>query len=252
MLCPFGCQEERNGQKSVAHFIKEHKHQLLEAIQTTGTLYACLKAREEGEPEVCCCFGCNTAWKNKTVATRHFQDEKGKECLTKHRTFLAQLKLDAGQQSIEDLYRQLDISRKETRAAKSKLYDLQVEIARLRENVDPQAKDAYAEITYLRQYIEQFGDLVFNSMRELLSEEQHKKMSLIDTLNCKENITAEDKKALAEKLQGFYYSDHLVKLRWYPSVDTYLQMKKSEGVCYSEYLPWMRICVLRNWFPKIY
>lgn len=251
ILCPFGCSEERNNQKSVPHFVKDHRHELLEAIQPSGTLYSCIKSKVEGEPEICCCFGCNTAWKNKTVAARHFHDDKGKECLIRHRAFLAQLKQDANLTSMEDIMIQLEQARKETKAAKSKIQDLQIELINLRENADPQAKEACREITYLRQYIEQFGDLVFYTIGELLTEEQHKEMCIIDNLNCKE-LDGEQRKPIAEKLKSLYYTHHVVKLKWFPSLDTYLQMKKSEGVCHSEYTPWTRINVLRNWYPKFY
>jgi hypothetical protein len=251
-LCPFGCDEERNGSKTIPHIIKEHKHQLMEAIQASGTLYSCLKARGEGEPEICCCFGCNTAWKNKTVAAKHFHDEKGKECLTKHKAFLQLLKQDAGKGTIEEVMKELDAVRKELRQTKSKLNDAYMQIVSLKEEANPENKQAQKEVQYLKQYIERFGDLAFNVIRDLMTDEQHKAMSQLDSSNCKEFLHGDGKKVLAEKLQAEYHGNEMVRLRWFPSVDTFLQMKNSEGICYTDYTPWTRTCVLRNWWPKMY
>jgi hypothetical protein len=93
-LCPFGCNEERTGYKTVPHILKDHKQDLLAAILPSGTLYSCLKSRGEGEPELCICFGCKVSWKNRNIAAKHFADEEGKKCLVKHQAFLQVLKED--------------------------------------------------------------------------------------------------------------------------------------------------------------
>ena len=252
ITCPFNCNVERTGQKLLTHIINEHKCEILEKLAPGGALYSSFKVKEEGEPEICCCFGCNTAWKNKTVATKHFHDEKGKECLTKHKAFLHLLKHDAGKGSIEEVMKELDATRKELRKTKSKLNDAYIQIANLKEDINPENKQAQKEVQYLKQYIERFGDLAFSVIRDLMTDEQHKAMGELDSSNCKEFLHGDAKKALAEKLQAEYHGNEMVRLRWFPSVDTFLQMKNSEGICYTDYTPWTRTCVLRNWWPKMY
>ena len=250
--CPFGCPEERSGQKIAPHILKDHRQELLAAILPSGTLYSCLKQRNEDDPEICCCFGCNTCWKNKTVAAKHFSSEEGKKCLIKHKTFLIELQKDKDLGVSEKI--QVDISelRKELRATKSKLHDAQMEIARMKEDSDPQGKEVRVENQHLRQYIQSFGDLVFDVMTDLMTEEQHKKLNELDSLNCKESVLGDEKTKLREKLQEEYGKDKLVKLRWFPDADTFLVMKKTAGVCYTDYLPWTRISVLRTFWPKFY
>lgn len=250
--CPFGCPEERSGQKIAPHILKDHRKDLLAAILPSGTLYSCLKQKDEGEPELCICFGCKTSWKNKTVAARHFNDEEGKKCLVKHRAFLLELQKDNELGASLKIQEEILELRKEIRATKSKLHDAQMEIAKMKEDSDPQAKEVRAENQYLRQYIQNFGDQVFNVMRNLMTQEQHKAMGELDSLNCKEAVHGEEKTKLREKLQEAYHTDDLVKLRWFPDVDTFIIMKKSAGICYTEYLPWTRISVLRTFWPKFY
>jgi hypothetical protein len=250
--CPFGCPEERSGQKIAPHILKDHRQALLAAILPSGTLYSCLKQKGEGEPELCVCFGCKVSWKNKTVASRHFNDEEGKKCLIKHKAFLLELQKDSEFAVSEKMLTELADLRKELRSTKSKLYDAQMEIAKMKEDSDPQGKEVRVENQHLRQYIQNFGDLVFNVMRNLMTEEQHKKLNELDSLNCKEAVLGDEKSKLRDKLQEAYHTDDLVKLRWFPDADTFLIMKKTAGVCYTDYLPWTRISVLRTFWPKFY
>jgi len=250
--CPFGCSQVRSGQKIVPHILKDHRQALLAAILPSGSLYSCLKQTGEGEPEICCCFGCNTSWKNKTVAAKHFADEEGKKCLIKHKGFLLELQKDIDSGVDKKMLTELAELRKELRATKSKLYDAQMENARIKEDSDPQGKEVRVENQHLRQYIQSFGDLVFDIMTDLMTEEQNKKLNELDSLNCKEFVLGDEKTKLREKLQEEYGKDKLVKLRWFPDADTFLIMKKTAGVCYTDYLPWTRISVLRTFWPKFY
>jgi hypothetical protein len=154
--------------------------------------------------------------------------------------------------SKEEFAKQLESLRKELRATKSKLYDAQMENARIKEDSDPQGKEVRVENQHLRQYIQSFGDIVFDVMSDLMTEEQHKKLNELDSLNCKEAVLGDEKTKLRDKLQEEYGKDKLVKLRWFPDADTFLIMKKTAGVCYTDYLPWTRISVLRTFWPKFY